>query len=87
MPDGNWRQASKVFGRHPELKSIPKVKISTPNISKSHLRAEHSAEGMATLQAIAYALGVIEGPAVMQALLQLYQAKLEKTLFGRGIKS
>lgn len=87
VPDGNWRQASKVFGRHHELKSIPKVKISTPNISKSHLRAEHSAEGMATLQAIAYALGVIEGPAVMQALLQLYQAKLEKTLFGRGIKS
>ncbi len=32
VPDGNWRQASKVHYRHPELKEIPRIKISTPNI-------------------------------------------------------
>jgi hypothetical protein len=40
---------------------------------------------MATLQAIAYALGVIEGEWVRTQLMKLYQAKIERTLIGRGI--
>ena len=84
VPDGNWRQASKVNSRHPELNGVTRVKISAPNNSEQHLRAEHMAEGMATLQAIAYALGIIEGPAAMHPLLALYQAKLQNTLLGRG---
>lgn len=85
VPDGNWRQASKVHYRHHEIKNIPRVMIKTPNTSKYHLRAETTPEGMATLQAIAHALGIIEGDAVKQSLLQLYKAKLERTLQGRGI--
>ena len=86
VPDGNWRQASKVYSRHTELSHIPKVKISAPNNSVHHLRAEHSPEGMATLQAIAYALGIIEGAHIMNPLLKLYNEKLARTLQGRGIK-
>lgn len=84
VPDGNWRQASKVHYRHHELKDVPRVMIKTPNTSKLHLRAENTPEGMATLQAIAHALGIIEGGQVKQALLDLYNAKLERTLRGRG---
>lgn len=84
VPDGNWRQASKVHTRHPELKDIPRVMISTPNTSQFHLRAESTSEGMATLQAIAYAMGAIEGLAVQNQLLELYNAKLQATLVGRG---
>lgn len=84
VPDGNWRQASKVHSRHPELKNVVRVKISAPNLSNRHLRTEHMPEGMATLQAIAQALGVIEGAEVMQSLLNLYEAKLKNTLIGRG---
>lgn len=84
VPDGNWRQASKVHYRHHELKDIPRVMIKTPNTSKLHLRAENTPEGMATLQAIAHALGIIEGESVKQALLVLYNAKLARTLQGRG---
>jgi hypothetical protein len=40
---------------------------------------------MATLQAIAFGLGVIEGDPVRAALMKLYQAKVERTLIGRGI--
>lgn len=87
VPDGNWRQASKVHSRHPELKNTLKVKISGPNISEKHLRAEHTSEGMATLQAIAYALGIIEGEEAKMALLRLYEAKLKMTLLGRGQKA
>ena len=84
VPDGNWRQASKVFSRHPELQTLTKVKISTLNTSSIHLRNEHMPEGMATLQAIALALGIIEGPQVQKILLDLYDAKLKQTLIGRG---
>lgn len=84
VPDGNWRQASKVHYRHHELKDIPRVMIKAPNTSKLHMRVENTPEGMATLQAIAQALGVIEGDAVKDTLLHLYQAKLERTLQGRG---
>lgn len=85
VPDGNWRQASKVHYRHHELKNIPRVMIKAANASKFHLRPETTAEGMATLQAIAFALGVIEGDEVKQSLLKVYNAKLENTLRGRGL--
>ena len=52
-----------------------------------HLRAQHRQEGMATLQAIAHALGVIEGDLVKAQLMKLYHAKLEQTLIGRGLFS
>ena len=87
VPDGTWRQASKVHYRHHELKDVKRVMISTPNISKFHLRAQHRQEGMATLQAIAHALGVIEGDLVKDQLMKLYHAKLEQTLIGRGLFS
>ena len=85
VPDGTWRQASKVHSRHHELKDVPRVKIGTPNTSKFHLRAQHRPEGMATLQAIAHALGVIEGDLVKAQLMKLYQAKVERTLLARGL--
>ena len=87
VPDGSWRQAGKVHFRHRELKDVPRVKISAPNLSKFHLRAQHKPEGMATLQAIAHALGVIEGDLVKAQLMKLYQAKVERTLLGRGVWS
>lgn len=85
VPDGNWRQASKVHYRHHELKDIPRVKISSPNQAVHHLRAETTLEGMATLEAIAQAFRIIEGPEVGDQLQGLYNLKLERTLRGRGI--
>jgi DTW domain-containing protein YfiP len=84
VPDGNWRQASKVHYRYQELKDLPRVMIKTPNVELFHLRAESKEEGMATLQAIAMAFGIIEGESVKVALMKLYYLKLERTLLGRG---
>lgn len=86
VPDGNWRQASKVHYRHPELAQIERVMISTPNLSTHHMRGETTEYGMATLQAIALALGIIEGAEVEKILSALYEKKLEQTLLGRGLK-
>lgn len=84
VPDGNWRQASKIHYRHQELRDIPRVMVKQPGNDTLFMRAESKSEGMATLQAVAYALGVIEGPDIQSQLLRLYQLKLERTLQGRG---
>lgn len=86
VTDGNWRQASKLNTRHPELRHLPRVKISAENMARYHLRKEHFSEGMATLEAIALALQVIEGEEVGKSLKALYQKKLQATLQGRGVK-
>jgi DTW domain-containing protein YfiP len=85
VPDGTWRQARKIHSRHEELRDLPRVKISTPNNSIFQLRAQSRPERMATLQAIAEALGVIEGNCVRAQLMKLYQTKIERTLKTRGI--
>ena len=85
VPDGTWRQASKISSRHPELKDLPRVKVGAPSDSTVQLRAQSRPEGMATLQAIARGLGIIEGDPVRAQLMKLYQAKVERTLIARGI--
>src|SRR5438105_5055940 len=53
VPDGTWRQARKIHSRHPELKDLPRVQISTPNHATFRLRAQSRPEGMATLHRFA----------------------------------
>lgn len=84
VPDGSWRQASKVATRHKELANVTRVKISLPNLATQHLRAESFSEGMSTLQAIAQAFRVLESEKAYEELNQLYTAKLNATLLGRG---
>ncbi len=87
VPDGTWRQARKIHSRHQELKDVPRVKIATPNNLAFQLRTQSRPEGMATLQAIAHGLGVIEGDLVGAQLMNLYHAKIERTLTAKGVKS
>jgi DTW domain-containing protein YfiP len=84
VPDGNWRQASKVHTRQKELKDIPRVKLRNQDIDTHFMRTETMPEGMATLQAIANAFKILEGQEVGEALHKLYQEKLTRTLQGRG---
>ena len=85
VPDGTWRQTRKIHSRHPELNDVPRVKISTPNHATFQLRAQSRPEGMATLQAIASALGIIEGDLVAAQLMKLYRARLDRTMMARGL--
>ena len=84
-PDGTWRQARKLHSRHAELNDVARVKVSVPDDLAYQLRAQSQPGRMATLQAIAHALGVIEGASVRDQLMKLYHAKIERTLIGRGI--
>jgi DTW domain-containing protein YfiP len=84
VPDGNWRQASKVRKRVPALANVPCVSLPDGDISRYRLRAEPRTDGLATMEAIARALGVLEGPPVERALSHLFRVMVDRTLWIRG---
>ncbi len=84
VPDGNWRQASKVHHRHQELALVQRVCLKKKTPSVQNMRAESTVDGMATLEAIAGALRWLEGEGVGNSLQRLYEQKLTQTLIGRG---
>ena len=85
VPDGNWRQASKVHTRYPEFANLRRVKISAVNTATHFLRKETTPEGMATLQAIAEALGIVESGEARDQLMNVYNLKLMRTMKARGV--
>lgn len=84
VPDGNWRQASKVRKRVAGLRGVPCVTLPADEPSAYRLRAEAHDHGLATIEAIARAMGVLEGPHVRSALEAVFRAMVERTLWARG---
>ncbi len=84
VPDGNWRQASKVRKRLPGLADVPCVSLPKGEREPRRLRVESREDGLATIEAIARAFGVLEGQAVEDALLFVFRAMVERTLWTRG---
>jgi DTW domain-containing protein len=84
VPDGTWRQASKVKKRVRGMDAIPSVTLPLGAPSRYRLRLESHDDGLATMEALARALGILEGPSVEQALLAVFAAKVERTLWSRG---
>lgn len=86
VPDGNWRQASKVRTRVPGMREVPCATLPArpdePSVYR--LRSEAHAHGLATLEAIARAMEVLEGRAVREALELPFRAMVERTLWARG---
>jgi DTW domain-containing protein len=84
VPDGNWRQASKVHKRVPGLRDLPCATLPPGAPSRYRLRAEAHEEGLATIEAIARAFGILEGAHVQAALEQVFRVMVERTLWARG---
>ena len=84
VPDGTWRQAMKMPRRIPALAALPRVKLALGPATRYQLREETHPWGLATFEAIARALGVLEGPAVQVALEALFERYVAATLGTRG---
>ena len=87
VPDGTWRQASKVRSRVPGMRGVPCVSLPHDAPSFYRLRAEAHPTGLATIEAIARALYVLEGsrgPEVRAALERVMRAMVDRTLWSRG---
>jgi DTW domain-containing protein len=84
VPDGNWRQASKVRQRVPGLRDLRCVALPAGEPSSYRLRVEAHEAGLSTIEAIARAMGVLEGAHVQRALEVVFRAMVERTLWSRG---
>lgn len=87
VPDGNWRQASKVRRRDAGFGAMQCVTLPAARATEYRLRAEPRIGGLATLEAIAHALGIVEGvagPAIEGAMLSVFRVMVERTLWFRG---
>ncbi len=84
VPDGTWRQASKVRRRVPCLADVPLVSLPQGSATTYRLRHEPRDGGLATMEAIARAFGILEGEAVQQALERVFRIMVERTLWSRG---
>jgi DTW domain-containing protein YfiP len=85
VPDGNWRQASKVRNRVPGLRDVPCVSLPAGAPSQYQLRTESREAGLATIEAIARAMCLLEGELVERALEVVFRAMVERTLSLRGV--
>jgi DTW domain-containing protein YfiP len=84
VPDGTWRQASKVRRRVPGLADMTCVSVSGEARLPYRMRAEAHAHGLSTIEAIARAMAVLEGEDVQRTLERIFRAMVERTLWTRG---
>lgn len=84
VPDGTWRQAAKVRNRVPGLRDVPSVSLPPGALSMYRLRTEAREEGLATIEAVARAMAILEGEHVREALEHVFRMIVERTLWARG---
>jgi DTW domain-containing protein YfiP len=87
VTDGTWRQAFKVRNRVAGLSDLPCVSLPHDAPSTYRLRSEAHPHGLATIEAIARAMGILEGergPEVRLSLERVFRAMVERTLWARG---
>lgn len=86
VPDGTWRQATKMGRRVPWLLDMEPVCLPEGGAETAyHLRRETKNGGLATAEAIARAFGVLEGLEVQRELERVFRLMVERTLFSRGL--
>ncbi len=83
VPDGSWRQASKVPKREKALENVQCIRLPDLGPSRYLLRREPKAGGLATFEAIARTLGFFEGKAVQSAMERLFDLMVQRTLLSR----
>lgn len=84
VPDGNWRQAARMGRRLPGLEHATMVRLPEGAKSGWGVRKECHPEGLATFEAIARALGIIDSAAVQESMEGLFRLMVSRTLQARG---
>jgi DTW domain-containing protein YfiP len=84
VPDGNWRQAARMGRRLPGLEHAVMVRLPEGAKTEWRIRTETHPEGLATFEAIARALGIIDSVEVQEAMEELFRLMVARTLQARG---
>jgi DTW domain-containing protein len=78
VPDGNWNQAQHMMRRLPMLRQARPVCLAGSALDLSGLRRNHCDGRMSTFEAIAQALGILEGHETKDHLLKFFDHFLER---------
>jgi DTW domain-containing protein YfiP len=84
VADGTWRQASRMGRRLPGLEHATMVRLPEGANTAWGVRRECHPEGLATFEAIARALGIIESVEVQESMEDLFNLMVARTLQARG---
>jgi DTW domain-containing protein len=82
--DGTWKQARRIVHHVPKLRAMPRLALPPPLPGTRRLRQPPHADGMSTVEAIAQALFLLEGPQVSEPLHALHRLHMERILNCRG---
>lgn len=85
VPEGSWRQASKVPKREAFLQEIPAVFLPPDSVTPStyQLRKETKPGGLGTFEAVVRALDYLEDPSPRKLLESYFSLFVERTLKSR----
>jgi DTW domain-containing protein YfiP len=83
VPDGSWSQARKVYRREQGLSGIQCVKLPEGFTSEYQLRKTHITDGLSTFEAIAHALGIIDGSEVENKMMEIFRIMVARVLKSR----
>lgn len=80
--DGTWLQSEKMLEANPQLAALPRVSVASAEPSGyGDLRREPAAHCLSTLEAVACALGALEGdPGRFEPMRAAFRAMVEKQL-------
>jgi len=84
VPDGTWGQAVRMGRRLPGLDQAEMARLPEGPATRWGIRREHHPQGLATFEAIARAMGIIESPAVQAGMEKLFHLMVQRTLQSRG---
>ena len=82
--DGSFRQARRMYKKITALRALPELALPVPEVAPIRLRVPPHQAGMSTLEAIAHALRLLEGPEVAAPLLTLYDELVRRVDRHRG---
>ncbi len=84
VPDGSWRQAKSAVRREAGICQLPRLKLPAGPASRYLLRTQPSLDKVSTYEAIARAVGILEGEDKQRILEEYFDEKVRRTLRARG---
>ena len=85
IPDGNWKQASRMYTRIGRINKFECVKLPLGPPVEHEMRCNKSPERLNTFEAIVRAMEIIEGKHVRDQLNILHKTMITRLLFTRGL--
>ena len=80
VPDGSWSQARKLVQRDALLVSGEPVRLPSVGSSRYRLRRNVRPGTLCTLEAVAAALAILEGPEVEATMLEAFETFQRRSL-------